>query len=97
MDYDFLLDGEPIAPKKPPPKARPQRNPSPTLAPHNATINKLLRIRAVLSMVGVSRPTIYRLIAKGEFPKPVTIGAARLWPENEINQWLTNRIEDRDR
>ncbi len=32
----------------------------------------------------VSRPTLYRRIADGTFPKPVKIGALSRWPRSEI-------------
>jgi prophage regulatory protein len=61
----------------------------------SASNQRLLRINEVLNIVQVSRPTIYRLVSKGEFPRPVCIGASRLWPETEINQWMTDRLEER--
>ncbi|MFB0691935.1 AlpA family phage regulatory protein [Agrobacterium fabrum] len=37
------------------------------------------------------------LIKKGDFPKPVKIGARLVaWPEHEINDWLKIRIAERD-
>lgn len=61
-----------------------------------AQTTRFLRIKDVLSIVPVSRPTIYRLMEKGQFPKAVAIGAARLWPEHEINNWMKDRLEERN-
>ncbi|WP_127569228.1 helix-turn-helix transcriptional regulator [Glycocaulis alkaliphilus] len=33
---------------------------------------------------GLARPTIYRDIRRGTFPKPVKIGTASAWPSEEI-------------
>jgi prophage regulatory protein len=44
-----------------------------------------------------SRMHIYRLVRKGEFPRPVKIGAnTNAWPEDEINQYIRDRIAARD-
>ena len=43
--------------------------------PSQTTAPRSLRISEVLDRVGVSRPTIYRWVATGEFPKPISIGA----------------------
>ncbi len=44
-----------------------------------------------------SRQHRHRLIRKGEFPKPVKIGAnTNAWPEAEIDQYIKDRIAARD-
>ena len=54
----------------------------------------LLRVRKVGAITGLSTPTIYRLMAKGDFPRPVKItGYARAWRLTKIMAW----IESRDR
>jgi prophage regulatory protein len=54
-----------------------------------------LRIKDVLKRVPVSRPTIYRLIEKDEFPKPVKLGCVSMWPEKEIDDWMKSKVQDR--
>jgi len=57
---------------------------------------RLIRIWSVMDMTGLSRPTIYKLIARGEFPKPIhPLGHCRVaaWLESEVRQWIANRIE----
>lgn len=56
---------------------------------------RFLQIKDVLQRIPVSRPTIYRLMAKGEFPKCVTIGSSSLWVKSEINNWLTEKVQSR--
>jgi prophage regulatory protein len=54
--------------------------------------DKHLRRPAVESLTGLSRSTIYDLMAKGDFPKPVKLTAkAVAWPESAIADWLASR------
>lgn len=53
---------------------------------------KHLRRRAVEEVTGLSRSTIYALISKGEFPRPVKLtGKAVGWPESAVADWLNSR------
>ena len=56
---------------------------------------RFLRIRQVLALVPVSRPTIYRMMERGEFPKALRIGSSSLWVEAEINKWMNDKVADR--
>lgn len=48
--------------------------------------------------VTISRATLWRLIKKGEFPKPIKTSKSRnAWVESEIDAWMRSRIEARDR
>jgi prophage regulatory protein len=54
----------------------------------------IMRIREVMEMVGIGRATIYRLLSRGDFPKPLKLGERSIgWREDEIQSW----IEGRDR
>ncbi|MCV2865009.1 AlpA family transcriptional regulator [Defluviimonas sp. WL0075] len=51
-----------------------------------------LRRSAVEQLTGLSRSTIYDLMAKGQFPRPVRLTAkAVAWPESSIVAWLAAR------
>lgn len=53
----------------------------------------LIRKRAVLERTALSNTSLYRLIAKGEFPKPIKIGPrAVAWVEDDIQKWIESRI-----
>ena len=55
-------------------------------------IDKHLRRRAVEDVTGLSRSTIYDLISKDAFPRPVKLtGKAVAWPESKIGEWLAQR------
>jgi len=48
--------------------------------------------------IAYSKTHIWRLERQGKFPRRVTIGGGNRygWPEDEIDQYLTKRVEDRD-
>lgn len=51
-----------------------------------------LRRPAVEAATGLSRSTIYDMMDRGEFPRPIRIGRrAVAWPESAIVAWLANR------
>lgn len=47
-------------------------------------MSELLRMPDVRRVSGLARPTIYRDIRRGTFPRPVKIGTASAWPSDEI-------------
>jgi prophage regulatory protein len=52
----------------------------------------LIRIDNVCGITGLSVPTIYRLISKDGFPRPLKITAtARAWKLSEITAWVDSR------
>lgn len=52
---------------------------------------RLMKRAEVEAVVGLARSTLYRLIAKGLFPKPRRLngpnGAAR-WVQSEVESWV---------
>ena len=56
----------------------------------------LLSRRDVEQKVGYSCSTIYRIMKVHGFPKPIKIGAACRWLEDEVDQWINERIAARD-
>lgn len=62
-----------------------------------ATPPRLLRLPDVIRATGLARSSIYDLIAAGRFPRPVPLTAtARAWREDEVQQWIADRIAARD-
>ena len=54
---------------------------------------KLLRLPAVMNKTGKKSSSIYLMIAQGECPRPIKIGArSSAWIEKEIDQWIEQRI-----
>lgn len=55
---------------------------------------KYLRRRAVEEITGLSRSTIYLLMSKGQFPRPIKLTAkAVAWSETSIVDWLSTRAQ----
>lgn len=53
---------------------------------------KYLRRPEVEALIGLSRTTIYEMMKRGEFPRPVRItGKAVAWPESSITEWQASR------
>ena len=57
---------------------------------------RLVRLREVMARTGLSRSTIYVMMAEGRFPKPVPLGERSVgWIESELEEWLRSRIAKR--
>lgn len=55
-------------------------------------LEPLLRLPKVLALTGYSRSRIYSLMAEGQFPSPVALGArAVAWPQRSIADWIASR------
>lgn len=53
---------------------------------------RILRRPEVEARTGLSRSTIYDWMKRGEFPKPVALGARLVgWRESDVNAWLEAR------
>lgn len=58
---------------------------------------KLLRIADVVQIVAISESTVFRLVKKGEFPRPVKLGGnICLWPEQELYDWIAEKMNQRN-
>jgi len=60
------------------------------------TTERLIRIGIVKDMTGLSRPMIYRLIQRGQFPRVIhPLGHCRVaaWLESEVQEWIADRIK----
>jgi prophage regulatory protein len=65
------------------------------VAQHQQTA--LIRRKEVERLTALSRSRIYALMASGQFPKPVALGAMSVaWLEIEIREWIASRIADRN-
>ncbi len=72
--------------------------------PHRDPATTLIRISEVMAIVGLARPTIYKLMQCTEtgFPRPVKLsisnarGAPVAWVLAEVQAWARRRIEARD-
>jgi len=54
----------------------------------------IFRLPTVVQLVGLSRSTIYLLIQKNKFPKPVLLSERAVgWKQSEIEAWLLSRTK----
>jgi len=59
--------------------------------------NTLIRLPEVQRRTGYSKAWIYRLISQNRFPLAVKIGSRAIaFVESEVEQWISQRIEERD-
>ncbi|SMC10054.1 helix-turn-helix transcriptional regulator [Nitratiruptor tergarcus] len=55
----------------------------------STTQDKLITIKEVSSLIGMKKPTIYKYIREGQFPKPIKIGSrASRWSLNKVMEWI---------
>ena len=71
------------------------------------TKHRFIRLSEVMSRTGYGRTSIYRKMEDGSFPKSLKLGGppkdpnefdsrAIAWIEDEVDQWIESRIENRD-
>src|SRR5687767_8939160 len=54
----------------------------------------LLRVDRVSAICGLSVPTIYRLMSKGDFPRPLKLtNTARAWKLSQVMAWIESRAD----
>lgn len=55
------------------------------------TSDRILRIKTVLQLTGLSRSTLYRKIQRGEFPKQIKLSERCAgWRQSAVNAWMRN-------
>ena len=68
---------------------------------------RFIRLPEVLNRTGFGRTSIYSKMENGSFPRSVKLGGpledpeafdsrAIAWIEDEVEQWIESRIEERD-
>ena len=58
--------------------------------------DRLLTIEEVGSRLRLSKPTIYKLIRQGQFPKQLRLCANKVaWIEREVDEWIAARAAAR--
>ena len=58
----------------------------------------LLKRPEVRQRTTLSDSTLYRLLDRGEFPRPIKVnpnGRAVAWLESEVDAWIESRLADR--
>lgn len=53
--------------------------------------DRILRIKAVLALTGLSRSTLYRKVEQGRFPKQINIAERCVgWRQSAVREWMQN-------
>lgn len=53
---------------------------------------RIVKIKGACEMLSISRATMYRLIEKGEFPKPMQLSTRSVgFHIDDINKWIEER------
>ena len=56
---------------------------------------KLVPLKTIMAVTGLSRSTVYRRARDGQFPSPYLVGSSSIrWKESEVRAWqdgLTKR------
>lgn len=73
--------------------------------PHFDPASTLIRMPEVVAMVGLARPTIYKLMGQNGsgFPLPVKLnestarGAPVAWVLSEVQAWVKSRMDAREK
>ena len=60
-------------------------------------LTQILRRRQLEEQLGLSRSSIYKMIADGLFPKPIKLGPRAVgWRADEVENWLIAMQEASD-
>jgi prophage regulatory protein len=71
-------------------KANPESSESVT------SLQRFLRRQKVVEFTGIPESTIYEMVGRGEFPRPVRISPRLVaWVEGEVIAWQAARIAER--
>lgn len=62
------------------------------------TTDSLITIHTVCKMTGISKPSVYRLMKKDEFPKSVQLTKSCVrWSLSEIQAWIEEKKQMREK
>jgi prophage regulatory protein len=56
----------------------------------------LIPVTDVLALVPVARSTLYLLMQRSDFPKPVRVGGRVFWDSSEISAWVQEQKDLRE-
>ena len=59
------------------------------------TLDALLPIRVVCQQAGISRARVYELMAAGQFPPSIHLGASVRWSQREVQTWIQQQRDRR--
>jgi prophage regulatory protein len=55
-------------------------------------LDPIIRCKQLKEVTGLSKATVYRLIQRGEFPRPLQLSQGAVgWPASAIREWRAGR------
>lgn len=55
---------------------------------------RLIRMKEVIHLTGLSRPSVYRFMKEGAFPNSIDLGERSVaWVEEEVLEWVEHKIQ----
>ena len=65
---------------------------------NNPNSIRLILRKEVQSRTGLGASSIYALMQKNQFPKPVTLSIRRVaWVESDVEEWILTRITQKQK
>ncbi len=56
---------------------------------------RLIRMKEVMHLTGLSRPSVYRLMKDGTFPNSIDLGERSVaWVDDEVHEWIDQKIHN---
>ncbi len=56
---------------------------------------RLIRMKEVMHLTGLSRPSVYRLMKDGTFPNSIDLGERSVaWVDDEVHEWVDQKIHN---
>ena len=53
---------------------------------------RVLRLKEVEKKIGLKKPTIYRMMKEGKFPRPIQLNERAVgWIESGVDKWIESR------
>ena len=80
------------------PKAQAESPTTPITYPVGRLSNaRILRLKQVVTTVGLAKSSIYRRIQVGTFPPPIKLGGARAsgWLSTAVLEWIDDQVRQR--
>ena len=57
---------------------------------------RVLKLKEVIAIVGISRSSIYALVQRGDFPAPIKLSLRSCgWLKSEIDRWIQVKASSR--
>lgn len=54
--------------------------------------DRLMKLKEVLYICGISRSALYRQVDQGRFPRQVKVGARSVrWRKSDVEAWMSSR------